>query len=99
MSKNWIAQPLLVASVALILYGMRGFRVLPLATSAIGGALLYLGMFVLSISVPVIIVASLILGASYGVAYLPSFLGGTNRKAVIARINPTTALSACGKAD
>lgn len=50
---------------------MRGFGTLPIATSAIGGTLLYAGMFVLSVSVPVVIGASLVLAGAYGLAYLP----------------------------
>src|SRR5712692_2774681 len=40
-----IAQPLMIASVALILYGMRHFGRLALSVSAIGGVLLYAAMF------------------------------------------------------
>ena len=83
MSNNWVVQPLLIASLALIFYGMRGFGIIPLATSAIGGGLLYIGMFVLSMSVPVTIAASLTLGVSYGVAYVPSLTGGTKRHSSI----------------
>jgi hypothetical protein len=66
-----IAQPLLVTSVALILYGMRRFGRLPLAISGMGGALLYVSMFALNMSLPLIAVSSIILIIGYGAAYVP----------------------------
>lgn len=66
-----IAQPLLIASVALILYGMRSLGRWPLAISGVGGALLYASMFVLNMSLPLIAASSIILVVGYGFAYLP----------------------------
>ncbi len=89
MTNSFVVQPLLIASIALILYGMRGFGALPLATSGVGGALLYAGMFVLRVSVPVTIIAVLFLGTGYGVAYLPSLTRGNSprRKESTGRMN------------
>jgi len=66
-----IAQPLMIASVALILYGMRNFGRLALGISALGGVLLYSAMFILAMSLPLIVLSSLLLAAGYGVAYGP----------------------------
>ncbi len=66
-----IAQPLMIASVALILYGMRNFGRLVLSISAIGGVLLYAAMFILGMSLPLIVLSSLTLAAGYGIAYGP----------------------------
>jgi hypothetical protein len=66
-----IAQPIMVASVALILYGMRRFGRLPLAISALGGALLYVSMFVLNMFLPLIVISSAILILGYGLAFRP----------------------------
>jgi len=65
-----VAQPLLAASVALILYGLRRFGRWPLAISAFGGALLYFSMFILAMSLALIAVSSAILFLGYGIAYL-----------------------------
>jgi len=85
MSNNWVVQALLIVSLGLILYGMRGVGVLPLAMSAIGGVLLYVGMFVLRMSIPVTIGASFALGLSYGIAYLPSLIRRAGRNPSMAR--------------
>jgi hypothetical protein len=66
-----MVQPLLIVSVALILYGLRAFGRWPLAISGVGGALLYVSMFVLNMSLPLIAAASIILVVGYGFAYLP----------------------------
>jgi hypothetical protein len=66
-----VVQPLLIVSVALILYGLRMFGRWPLAISGMGGALLYVSMFVLNMSLPLIAAASMILVVGYGFAYLP----------------------------
>jgi hypothetical protein len=64
-----IAQPLLVASVALILYGIRKFGRWPLVFSTVGGASLYISMFVLAMSPVLVIVSSVVLAVGYGFAY------------------------------
>ncbi len=64
-----IAQPLFVASLALILYGMRRFGRWPLVISGLGGSLLYVSMFVLAMSLPLIAVSSGVLLLGYGIAY------------------------------
>jgi len=64
-----IAQPLLVASLALMLYGIRRFGILPLATTGVGGALLYASMFVLPMSLPLIAVSSAVMLLGYVMAY------------------------------
>jgi hypothetical protein len=66
-------QPLLIASVALILYGLRTFGRWLLAMSGVGGGLLCVSMFVLNMSLALIAIASAILVVGYGFAYLPLF--------------------------
>ncbi len=66
-----IAQPLMIASLGLILYGMRNFGRLALIISAVGGVLLYAAMFIFGVSLPLIVLSSLILAVGYGVAYGP----------------------------
>jgi hypothetical protein len=68
---NFLGQPLLIASIALILYGMKGFGKLPLAIAAVGGFLLYAGMYLLNMLVPMIAISSVILAGAYGTAYGP----------------------------
>ncbi len=69
---NSFGQPLLIASIVLILYGLKHFGRFPLAVAAVGGILLYVGMYFLSMSLPLIAVSALILAVAYGFAYGPS---------------------------
>jgi hypothetical protein len=57
--------PLLVASLASILYGMRSFGRWPLAISAAGGAMLYASMFVLNMYLPFVALSSFVLIMGY----------------------------------
>ncbi len=66
-----IAQPLMIASVALILYGMRNFGRLAPSISATGGVLLYAAMFILGMYLSLIVLSALVLATGYGVAYGP----------------------------
>jgi len=66
---NSIGQPLLIGSIALILYGMKSFGSLPLALATLGGVGLYSGMYLLSMSISMIATSSIALGAAYAMAY------------------------------
>lgn len=72
---NFVGQPLLILSVALILYGMRNFGKWSLLTSAVGGTLLYAGMYLLNMFVPMITISSAVLVAAYALAYGPIVKG------------------------
>lgn len=76
---NLVGQPLLILSVALILYGMRNFGKWPLLTSATGGALLYAGMYLLNMFIPMIAISSAVLVAAYVLAYGPVVKGMIKR--------------------
>ncbi len=69
---NSFGQPLLIASIILILYGLKHFGRFPLAIAAVGGILLYTSMYFLSMSLPLIAVSALILAVAYGFAYGPA---------------------------
>ena len=71
MSNNWIAQPLLIVSLGLILFGMRSLGFLPLAMSAIGGGLLYVGMFTFDMAILMTLIGAFFIGVGYGTAYIP----------------------------
>jgi hypothetical protein len=71
-----VGPPLLVASIALILYGMRSFGLWPLAISAFGGALLYVSMFVLNVSLSLVALSSFVLIMGYVAAsYVSKSIG------------------------
>ena len=68
---NFVGQPLLIASIALIMYEMKNFGRLPITLAAVGGSLLYAGMNMLNMSIPLIVVSAGILAISYAIAYVP----------------------------
>jgi hypothetical protein len=65
-----IAPSLFIASMALIMYGMRKSGTRLLAILGVGGALLYFSMFVVPFSLPLVVVSSAVLSSGYGFAYL-----------------------------
>jgi hypothetical protein len=66
-----IAQPLFAASMALILYGLKNFGKWPLLISGLGGAMLYVSMFVLAApSLGLIVGSAAILAFGHAMAYL-----------------------------
>ncbi len=69
---NSFGQPLLIASIVLILYGLKHFGRLPIVIAAVGGILLYAGMYFLSMSLPLVAISALILAVAYGFTYGPS---------------------------
>ncbi len=75
---NLVGQPLLILSVALILYGMRNFGKMPLFISATGGALLYASMYLLNMFVPMITISSAVLVAAYALTCGPIVKGRIN---------------------
>lgn len=60
-----LGPPLLVGSIALILYGMRRYGRWPLVISAVGGAMLYVSMFVFGMSLPLVALSSFVLVMGY----------------------------------
>ncbi len=72
---NLIGRPLLILSIALILYGMRNYGKWSLTFATVGGILLYTGMFVLSMSLAMISASVIILAGTYGIAYAPMIKG------------------------
>jgi hypothetical protein len=68
---NRLGQPLLIVSIALIVYGMKHFGRWPLAIATVGAVLLYVGMFVFNMSVSMIAFAAALLVIAYGIAYAP----------------------------
>lgn len=77
---NAVGQPLLIASIGLILYGMRGFGYLPLIVAGIGGLLLYVSMYVLGMSIGLIAISSATLAAAYLIAYGPLLMRSAKRR-------------------
>lgn len=68
---NSVGRPLLIASIALILYGMKNFGRWPVAVASIGGLLLYASMYMLNMSIFLIAVSAAILAIAYVIAYGP----------------------------
>ncbi len=66
---NSFGQPLHIASIVLILYGLKHFGRFPLAIAVVGGILLYAGMYLLGMSLPLMAISALILAMAYGFAY------------------------------
>jgi hypothetical protein len=60
----------------LILYGMSSFGLWPLAISAVGGALLYVSMFIVNASLPFVALSSFVLIMGYVAAsYVSKSIG------------------------
>jgi hypothetical protein len=67
---------LLIASIVLILYGLKHFGRLPLAIAAVGGIFLYAAMYLLGMSLWLIAMSTAILAVAYGIAYRPMISRG-----------------------
>jgi hypothetical protein len=66
---NYVGPVLLMVSVSLILFGMKDSGKLPIALASVGGALLYASMYLLKLWLPLLGLASVILGVAYWMAY------------------------------
>lgn len=68
---NRIGQPLLIASIVVILYGMKSFGRWPLFIASIGSLMLYSSMYLLNMSFPMLALSATILATAYAIAYGP----------------------------
>ncbi len=77
---NAVGQPLIIGSMALIVYGMRNFGILPLILAGVGGFLLYTSMYVLNMSIIIVVISSATLAAAYVIAYGPLLMRSSGRR-------------------